>query len=252
MDRNALKLVDFSRVGLGGNAALTAGERFPHGLGRTGVHEVCARDYGDGLAAAGFALAAGLSESGTGAVAWISLAARARDDGALSARGLASLGANPGRFLHITVRKPTEALWVVEEAVTSSTVACVIAECGDLDFTASRRLALASQARGTPVILLPGHGRGGATAAEGRWRVAARPSAPNRLNPRGLGRPRWEAELERSRTAPGAMGRRYTLEFDDETLSLHLAGELGARPAGPHAPPAAPPQPRQARLRSTG
>ncbi|MEM1149482.1 MAG: hypothetical protein AAGI03_02855 [Pseudomonadota bacterium] len=252
MDRNALKLVDFSHVGRSENTASTAGGRFPHGLGDTGVHEVCARDYGDGPAAAGFALAAGLSEADTGAVALISLLSKARDDGAISARGLASLGADPGRILHITARKPTEALWAVEEAVTSSAVACVVAECGDIDFTASRRLTLASQARGTPVILLPGYRRNGATAAQGRWRVAARPSAPNRLNPRGLGWPRWEAELERSRTAPAAMGRRYTLEFDDETLSLHLAGELGTRPAAPHASAASPAHPHETGLRRTG
>ncbi|MEO0818579.1 MAG: hypothetical protein AAFX86_14900 [Pseudomonadota bacterium] len=246
MDKTALKLVDFSRMGRSAGSGDVAGERFPHGLGRTGVHEVCAREYGDGPAAVGFALATGLSAAKSGAFAWISRVQGTLDGGGISAWGLASLGASPDRFLFVRARKPAEVLWAVEEAITSSAVACVIAECGEVDFTASRRLTLASQARGTPVILLPGYDRSGATAAQARWRIQARPSAPNRLNPRGLGWPRWDAELERSRTAPEAIGRRYTLEFNDETKTLHLAGELGARPASPSA------HPLQDGLRRTG
>ncbi|MEM9739190.1 MAG: hypothetical protein AAF829_04915 [Pseudomonadota bacterium] len=251
MDRAALKLVDFSHLASGAESA-PVGERFPYGLGRTGVHEVCARAYGDGPAATGFALAAGLAEAKTGAVAFISLIQKARDGGQLCARGLASLGARPERFFHIEARKPGEALWAVEEAVTSSAVACVVAECADLDFTASRRLALASQARGTPVILLLDHRRSGPTAAQGRWRIETRLSAPNRLNARGLGRARWDAQLERSRTAPEAIGRRHTLEFDDATLSLHLAGELAPRQASPRSPQTPAAYPIETGLRRTG
>ncbi|MEO0786426.1 MAG: hypothetical protein AAFY10_12070 [Pseudomonadota bacterium] len=240
MDRKALKLVDLSQVGrAAGNTGAVAGSGFPHGLGRAGVHEVCAAAYGDGPAAAGFALAAGAQANTSGAVAWVHMERDARGDGQLSARGLAALGARPGRMLHIMARKPMEALWAVEEAITSSSVACVVAQCSDLDFTASRRLTLASAARGTPVILLLPHTRSGASAADGRWRVSVQPSAPNRLHARGLGHPRWEAVLERSRTAPEAIGRRYALEFDDETFSLHMAGGLAPRQAAPRAPTAA-------------
>ncbi|MEM1105915.1 MAG: hypothetical protein AAGH87_05955 [Pseudomonadota bacterium] len=229
MDRAALKLVDVSKLVRRPGKAARAG--FPHGLGREGVHEVCARAYGDGPAAAGFALAAGRQAWAGGALAWITRARDARLEGALSGRGLADLGAAPGRTLYIEAPKAVDVLWAVEEAVTASAVACVVAECDGLDFTASRRLTLASQARGVAIILLLPWGREGATAAHARWRVSAQPSAPNRLDPRGLGRPRWAAALERSRTAPEAVGETYVTEFDHETLSLHMAGQLAPRQA---------------------
>ena len=249
MDRSALKLVDFSKVGRG---AADSGAGFPYGLAKAGVHEVCARRHGDGPVAAGFALAAGQFAGLDGAVAWIRLAREALSHGAVQGHGLAGFGVLPGRCLDIAVRKPAELLWACEEAVMSSAVACVVAECRDLDFTSSRRLTLVSQARGTPVILLMPHTREGATAAAGRWRVAARPSASNRLNPRGLGRARWEAELERSRTAPGATGQRYLMEFDNETFSLHLVGRLGAGQAAPHPPDPATAGSHEAGLRQAG
>jgi len=237
MDRADLKLVDLSaRFDPGKHQGV-----FPFGLGEAGVHEVCPAAYGDATPAAGFALAAGVSgKAAGGALVWVSCQGAAREHGQLSARGLLSLGVSPARLLEIRVRKPANALWALEEAMTCPAVGCVLAELGGADFTATRRLALASERHGTPAILLLPHGREGATAATARWRLQPRASAPNRHNPRGLGKPRWRAVLERSRIAPAAAGSAFDLEFDHETVCLHLVSRLATRQAAaqPEARPA--------------
>lgn len=233
MDAAALKLVDFSRRASGN---LTA-ESFPYGLGERGVHEIAAGEYGDMAACAGFALAGGLKRAGPGAIVWVSDAGRWRDTGPLSGAGLAAFGLDPGRLLFVQARKPREALWAVEEAMRCPAVALVLAELPELGFTASRRLVLAGKSYGVPVIALLGQCCEGATAATARWRVQARPSAPNRWDARAPGHSRWRAVLERSRSAPGAAGRIHELEFDHETLSLHMVSRLAA---GASCPPAAP------------
>lgn len=231
MDAAALKLVDFScRTG--------AAPAFPYGLGERGVHEIAAAGHGDMPACAGFALCAGLKRAGPGAIIWVSEHGRRRDFGLLAGHGLAGFGLDPGRVLFVHARKPREALWAVEEAMGCGAVALVAAELPGIDFTASRRLSLASEARGVPAVLLLGPRCEGATAAAARWRVRARPSAPDRWDPRAPGHPRWQAVLERSRTAPGAAGRTHDLEFDHETLSVHMVSRLAAGASRPPSPAA--------------
>jgi len=227
MDAAALKLVDLSSA-----ARSAPAPAFPYGLGRTGVHEVAGADYGDTAAALGFALVAG-ARATTGAIAWVGEARLARDRGALSGPGLCALGLDPGRVLLVEARRTRDALWSVEEAMKSGAVGLVLGDVSQADFTATRRLALASQARGVPAILVMPHGRAGASAASARWRVRAHPSAPNRHDPGAPGHIRWRAVLERARTAPGAVGHIHDMELDDETLSLRLVSRLAAGPAAP-------------------
>ncbi|MDX1292422.1 MAG: hypothetical protein R3265_06410, partial [Hyphomonas sp.] len=138
--------------------------------------------------------------------------------------------------LNITTRKPAEALWATEEAIRSGVAALVIAELEDADFTASRRLALASSRHGTPVILLMPYTRSGSTAASARWRLSPRPSSPNRYDPHAPGALRWKAVLERSRQASHMAGQSFDLELDDETLSLRVVAGLASDPAPARAP----------------
>ncbi len=209
---------------------------FPYGLAARGVHEVAAAGHGDLAGAAGFALAAGAA-SGSSAVLWVSLAARTRELGAVSLDGLAACGLAPDRWLEVCATKPREALWAVEEAIHSGAVERVVAELDTIDFTASRRLTLASAARGVPVVLLLGPACEGASAAEARWRVSALASAPNRFDPRAPGRPRWQAVLERARSAPAAAGRCHTVEFDDDTRTCRLVSRLADRAPAPQPAP---------------
>lgn len=199
---------------------------FPFGLTREGVHEVAEMSYGDLTAAAGFTLAA--LPSGAGPVLWVSQTRTRLDHGHLYQSGLGQFNADPPMILTVRTRKRGDALWAIEEAICSKAVGIVIAEIDDLDFTASRRLTLASDRHGVPVVLLMPYTKEGASAAQARWRVRAQPSAPNPYDAQGLGRPRWRAVLERSRQVPHLAGRGFDLELDDETFSLNLVSKLAS------------------------
>ncbi|MGF1502565.1 MAG: ImuA family protein [Paracoccaceae bacterium] len=207
-------------------------------MGRSGVHELVETAFGDAPAATGLALAA-LASARAGAILWVAQT-RGRggeaEHGRLLGHGARAVGLDPGRLLSVRAGKRLEALWTVEEGLRSGAVSAVVAEIDGADFTASRRLSLAAEAHGVPLLLLMPHDRQGTSAAQSRWRVAARPSAANAYDPRAPGCPRWQARLERSRLAPEAAGRAFELEFDDATLSLRLVPGLAARPAATRTP----------------
>jgi len=237
MDRNALKLVDMAAA-LKGEAGRENVPEFPYHIGTKHVHEVAPASYGDGPAALGFALAAALAcnsgrANGKGACIWIREEAMIRDRGYPCGDGLRALGIDPGAVVLVRARKTRDALWAIEEAMTSPVAGLVLGELGGLDFTASRRLALASETHGRAAVLVLPHTLEGASASAARWRVRALPSAPNRLAPGQPGRLRWQAILERARHAPHAIGRSHGLEFNDETLRLDLVPGLAAGPAAP-------------------
>lgn len=204
---------------------------FPLGLGACGVHEVCEHTFGDIGALTGFVLASAAMRPG--AVAWISQTDLTREHGHLLAGGMRFLRRDLRPVFMVRVQRAVQALWALEEVVASSAVSLAIAELGGVDFTASRRLQLASERHGVPVILMLPYTTEGATAASARWRVRAEPSAPNRYDPRAPGALRWYARLERSRLAPEQVGQGFNLELDDETLSLHMVSGLAAHPASP-------------------
>lgn len=216
-----------------------ASPAFPFGLAAEGVHEIAEASYGDAGAAAGFALSA-LKVSRPGIWLWIRERALTVDLGRVTGLGAAAFGLDPARLLFVETGSSMEALMAAEEGIRSGAVSTVIAEVRTADFTATRRLILASEAGGTPALLLLPHAREGATAAHARWRISPAPSAPNLFDARAPGSPRWTARLERCRTAPGQAGRQFDLEFDDETLCLRLVsgladGPAAARPARPAA-----------------
>ena len=203
---------------------------FPFGMGRKGVHEIAEAHYGDAGAAAGFALSA-LGASRSGIWLWIRERALMIDQGRVTGLGAAAFGLDPSRFVFVDVGSSMDALMATEEGIRSGAVSTVITELRSASFTATRRLTLASEASGTPSLLLLPHNRQGATAAHARWRVSPAPSAPNLFDARAPGSPRWTARLERCRTAPEQAGRQFNLEFDDETLCLRLVSGLVDGPA---------------------
>lgn len=207
---------------------------FPLGLGEEGVHEICEASFGDMPALTGFALASAIPRRG--AIAWVSQHKMMLDHGSCLPAGFSELSAARRSRVSITVSKLTDALWTIEEAVRSGAVSGVIAEIGSIDFTASRRLALASGRHGVPVILLMPYTCNGSTAASARWRVSPRPSSQNIFDGRAPGYPRWRAVLERSRRAPHLMGKTFDLELNDETLSLSVVSRLAAHAPAPCAP----------------
>tara|TARA_R110001606_G_scaffold68561_1_gene156323 strand:+ start:1380 stop:2111 length:732 start_codon:yes stop_codon:yes gene_type:complete len=229
-----MNLAQLKSKGLIGSlsAKAVSDSAFPYGLGTHGLHEVVDKAYGDRAAATGFVLTA-TKPTRPGAMLWISQASARRNFGRPSETALQEMTHGHINRINLATRNDRDALWAAEEAVVSGAINHVIAEVDAADFTATRRLTLASARHGVPVTLLLPYGSEGATAASTRWRIATRPSAPNPYDTRALGRPRWCVHLERCRTAPAAAGRTFNIEWNDETLSLRVVSRMVAGPVAP-------------------
>jgi protein ImuA len=109
-------------------------------------------------------------------------------------------------LIHVEARDARDALWAMEEGVRCAALSAVIGEIwGDpkaLDFTATRRLAVASERSGTPCWLVRLGGAPNLSGARMRWRIASASSLHNDLDPRASGTPAWDAELFRARSIP--------------------------------------------------
>jgi protein ImuA len=109
-------------------------------------------------------------------------------------------------LIHIEARDAKAALWAMEEGLRCSALSLVVGELwGDpaaLDFTATRRLAVAAERHGVAACLIRLGGHPDLSGARMRWRLASLPSAPNPLDPKAPGAPRWDAELFRARGRP--------------------------------------------------
>ena len=110
-----------------------------------------------------------------------------------------------GALLRVRARDAREVLWTMERALECSAVSLVVGEVygapAALDFTASRRLALAAERHETRCVLvrLGGGAREHNTAARRRWRIASLSSAPAPHDDRAPGAPRWRVDLLRAR-----------------------------------------------------
>jgi protein ImuA len=142
-------------------------------------------------------------QGGTGSVLWIS---RGRD---LYARALPAAGLDPGRLLHLHVRRNDDALWALEEALRCTGLGAVVGEVAALNLTQSRRLQLAAEKSGVPALLIRRSARAGELktlgrqpiAAVTRWRIAPAASFGTAAPPHLTlpGRPRWRLDLWRCR-----------------------------------------------------
>ena len=120
-------------------------------------------------------------------------------------------------LIHVTARDARSALWAMEEGLRCAALGGVIGELwGDpasLDFTATRRLAVASERSGVPAWLVRLGGASNLSGARMRWRIASRPSLAHPFDPRAPGAPAWDAELFRARGHPPG---RWSLAHDGE------------------------------------
>ena len=109
-------------------------------------------------------------------------------------------------LVHVEARDARDALWAIEEGVRCAGLSAVIGEIwGDpraLDFTATRRLAVAAERSGTPCWLVRLGGIANLSGARMRWRIGSAPSLLNPLDGRAPGLPAWDAELFRARGHP--------------------------------------------------
>ncbi len=134
-------------------------------------------------------------------------------------------------LIHVEARDARDALWAMEEGVRCSCLSAVIGEIwGDpraLDFTATRRLAVAAERSGTPCWLVRLGGGANLSGARMRWRIASEPSLMNSLDPRAPGAPAWDAELFRARGIPPGRWR-----LAHEADRFHLVAASGDRALG--------------------
>ncbi|HET9459148.1 MAG TPA: recA-like protein [Sphingomicrobium sp.] len=134
-------------------------------------------------------------------------------------------------LIHVEARDARAALWAMEEGVRCAALSAVIGELwGDpatLDFTATRRLAVASEHSGMPCWLVRIAGTANLSGARMRWRVASASSLAHPFDPRAPGSPAWNADLFRARGAPPG---KWTLAH--EAGAFHLAAEPPDRSLG--------------------
>jgi protein ImuA len=134
-------------------------------------------------------------------------------------------------LIHVEARDAKDALWAMEEGLRCSALSCVIGEIwGDpraLDFTATRRLAVASERSGVAAFLIRLGGHANLSGARMRWRIASAPSLVNDLDMKAPGAPVWDAELFRARGSPPG---RWSIA--GEAGAFHLAAGAGGRALG--------------------
>ena len=134
-------------------------------------------------------------------------------------------------LIHVEAGDARDALWAMEEGLRCSGLSAVIGEIwGDpktLDFTATRRLAVASERSGVAAFLIRLGGHANLSGARMRWRIASAPSLFNDLDPRAPGLPAWNAELFRARGMPPG---RWSIA--GEAGSFHLVSAPGSGALG--------------------
>ena len=134
-------------------------------------------------------------------------------------------------LIHVEARDARDALWAMEEGLRCSGLSAVIGEIwGDpkaLDFTATRRLAVASERSGVAAFLIRLGGHANLSGARMRWRIASAPSLANDLDAKAPGVPAWDAELFRARGMPPG---RWTISH--EAGAFHLVADAGGGALG--------------------
>ncbi|WP_309601546.1 hypothetical protein [Sphingomonas sp.] len=146
------------------------------------------------------------------------------ESGRVHPPGLLAAGLGVAELIHVEARDSKAALWAMEEGLRCAAIGAVIGEIwGDpiaLDFTATRRLAVAAERHGVAAYLVRLSSTANLSGARLRWRVASAPSLPHPLNPRAPGQATWQAELFRARgSQPG------TWQLAHEADGLHLVAE---------------------------
>ncbi len=118
-------------------------------------------------------------------------------------------------ILMVNLSRAVDVLWALEDGLRCRALAGVIGEVwgdpGALDFTATKRLALRSEAANVPCWLIRHAATPNLSAARDRWRIGSVPSAPHPYDAQAPGTPRWSLDLFRSRhSKPG----QWTVTYD--------------------------------------
>ncbi|WP_199504471.1 recA-like protein [Qipengyuania sp. YIM B01966] len=192
-------------------------------------------------AAASFALGLALMPGPPARAHWLWV----QDTASIRAEGRPFIAGLPpclrAGMIHIVARKPQDALFALEEGLRCRDLAFVLGELEGnpraLDFTASRRLAVASERHGVPLFLVRHQAVPELSAARRRWRVGPMPSAPDPWDARAPGGAEFAADLFRARdVAPGSWRGNFTTGWSrghDHAApppAVDLAAYAGDRP----------------------
>jgi protein ImuA len=197
------------------------------GLARGALHEIAAPAEAHLAAATGFTL--GLIPAAS-RVLWVAEDMARMESGAPYGAGLDAFTLAPERLLTVTVSRPRDLLWTMEEALRCHAIGAVIGEIrhGTLDAVAVRRLSLAADDSGALALLLRAKPGDDASTAATRWIVGAAPSSHAKAFE--FGAPCFSAHLTRNRRGPTGS---WILEWSDTDERFVLAA-----PALPVAAPA--------------
>jgi len=150
---------------------------------------------------------------------WVQERMAILESGRIHPPGLAT-----SNLIHVEARDARDALWAMEEGLRCAALSAVIGEVwGDpraLDFTATRRLAVASERSGVAAFLIRLGGHANLSGARMRWRIASAPSLVDDLDPKAPGTPVWDAELFRARGMPPG---RWSVSRDAGVFDLAAA-----------------------------
>lgn len=199
------------------------------GLARARVHEIYGAEVDDAAAAGGFAmgLAAGLAGRSR-PVLWLRSRRAAWLGGVVQAEGWRDLGGRPGKGL-VSVLPDTLALMrAAVEGLRCPALGAVVMEgwgpMRELDLAAGRRLSLAAEKSGVPLLLLRIDAAPVSSAAQTRWQVASAPSVA--LPGHAPGHPCFDVTLLRQRGGPS--GQNWRLEWDRDRCQFREAPLSGA------------------------
>ena len=147
--------------------------------------------------------------------------------GEFYALGFEKYGISSSRILNVKVKSKAELQSCAIEIACTIGLGAVLILSGRknaFDLSMARKLQIAANKGGTPILLASGFGSEGFAPAHLRLGVEARPSqlpqwaegfANRKITP--IGKPEWKVEILKSRI--GAMGK-FNLEYDDETYNL--------------------------------
>ncbi len=159
-------------------------------------------------------------------VLWVQERMAILESGRVHPPGLASQD-----LIHVEARDARDALWAMEEGLRCAGLSAVIGELwGDrqaLDFTATRRLAVAAERSGVHCWLVRLGGAANLSGARMRWRIGSAPSLAHPFDARAPGAPAWDAELFRAR---GFQPGRWSIAHEAD--AFHLVAASGDRALG--------------------
>ncbi|CAN5699190.1 ImuA family protein [soil metagenome] len=118
--------------------------------------------------------------------------------------GLKTFGIEPHKIIFITIKQEKEQLWAMEEALKCNSIAAVVGQIKNIDFTASRRFQLSvEQTNVTGFVIRQQLRTVNTIAAVARWKITPLHSTLEDDMP-GVGYPAWNVELQKVRNGkPG-------------------------------------------------